>query len=460
MAFSGQAAAVAAIVYVCLLAVIYARRGRWPLYRILAGRKACIYSISILLFLLLIFGLVPQDGGGNGFFGALGFRAMKRSPVFLLAILFLSTGVTLSAIDDIRHFPRHHLGATCAHLGLAVILITGLFGGGTTERAKIEAAMGTPVHTASDERTGAARKLPFELTLKSFDAESYTSGVAVALPDGSFYETSVSVNHPAKIGSWRLYQTDYRMNAGTGEFTSVLKCVYCPLSGIYKVVLYLILFSAAVMAFFCGARKPGERRRFLASIAVSVIFICICIFRPGVHTQDLIPALRSPWLVPHVAAYIFAYTLMGVVTVLAIRILILTRGKKAEAAPSQPSGDPVSGAAAPRRPIRTELRLCDTLVRIGWAFLTMGMAMGALWAKQAWGDYWTWDPKETWAAVTWLSYLLYLHLRRRGTGLDGAAVRSMRAPLYLLIFSFLLLQMCWWGVNLLPAARALSLHTY
>jgi hypothetical protein len=64
------------------------------------------------------------------------------------------------------------------------------------------------------------------------------------------------------------------------------------------------------------------------------------------------------------------------------------------------------------RPIdRKDSDACYALVSIGFAFLTMGIVMGALWAKEAWGDYWTWDPKETWAAVTWMAYLLYLHAR-------------------------------------------------
>ena len=100
----------------------------------------------------------------------------------------------------------------------------------------------------------------------------------------------------------------------------------------------------------------------------------------------------------------------------------------------------------------SEIDVCDRLVRIGWAFLSMGMVMGSLWAKEAWGDYWTWDPKETWALLTWLSYLLYIHLRlfRRG---------SQRELCLLIIFSFACLQMCWWGVNYLPSAQD-SVHVY
>lgn len=53
----------------------------------------------------------------------------------------------------------------------------------------------------------------------------------------------------------------------------------------------------------------------------------------------------------------------------------------------------------------------DNLVYIGTAFLTLGLLFGALWAKEAWGHYWTWDPKETWAFLTWIGYILYIHYR-------------------------------------------------
>ena len=216
---------------------------------------------------------------------------------------------------------------------------------------------------------------------------------------------------------------------------------------------------------------------------MAVMFAGINIFKPEIHTEELMPALRSPWFVPHVIVYMFAYAVMGIATILAIRILWLTRRSAAGSAPAPGSTTPatVDAAASPLSPsLQGDLRLCDTLVRMGWGFITMGIVMGALWAKQAWGDYWTWDPKETWAAATWLSYLLYMHLRQ-GSALSSVTSagsvniarqnspaievashsnKALRRTLFLLIFSFILLQMCWWGVNYLPSAQGFSLHTY
>lgn len=213
---------------------------------------------------------------------------------------------------------------------------------------------------------------------------------------------------------------------------------------------------------------------------MAVMFASINIFKPEIHTEELMPALRSPWFVPHVIVYMFAYAVMGIATILAVRILWLTRRSAAGSAPAPGAKTPatVDATASPLSPsLQGDLRLCDTLVRMGWGFITMGIVMGALWAKQAWGDYWTWDPKETWAAATWLSYLLYLHLRQgQGSALPSVteptlavtepvevtshSSKSLHRTLFLLIFSFLLLQMCWWGVNYLPSAQGFSLHTY
>ena len=168
------------------------------------------------------------------------------------------------------------------------------------------------------------------------------------------------------------------------------------------------------------------------STLMSVVFICVNLFKPEIHSKSLMPALQSVWFVPHVIVYMFAYAMMGAVTLFALYLWL-----------RRPS----------RRPSDEEMGLCDNLIRIGWAFLSMGMIMGALWAKEAWGDFWSWDPKETWAAATWMSYLLYLHLRPR-------LRQDHHTAFALIIFSFLLLQMCWYGINYLPSAQGASVHVY
>jgi ABC-type transport system involved in cytochrome c biogenesis permease subunit len=162
------------------------------------------------------------------------------------------------------------------------------------------------------------------------------------------------------------------------------------------------------------------------STVLSAVFILLNVFKPEIHDQTLMPALQSPWFIPHVTVYMFSYSLLGCAFLIG---LVGIWRKSAELLPS-----------------------ADTLVYIGVAFLTIGMLSGAIWAKDAWGHFWSWDPKETWALVTWLAYLLYIHLRLYRKG-------SVRLWCFLLIFAFACLQMCWWGINFLPSAVD-SVHVY
>lgn len=159
---------------------------------------------------------------------------------------------------------------------------------------------------------------------------------------------------------------------------------------------------------------------------MSVLFIAINLLKPEIHDKTLMPALQSIWFIPHVTVYMFAYSVLGC----AFLIALIGLWKKQI----------------------TYLSVADTLVVTGIAFLSIGMLLGSIWAKEAWGNYWSWDPKETWALITWLSYLAYLHLR----------LKPRHHPRYaylLLVVSFMALQMCWYGVNYLPAAKQ-SIHTY
>jgi cytochrome c biogenesis protein len=147
--------------------------------------------------------------------------------------------------------------------------------------------------------------------------------------------------------------------------------------------------------------------------------------------QNADASLAKSMVRPHVIVYMFAYALLGAATVMAIYLLFIKK---------KPATD-------------DEMDISDNLVYVGLSFMTLGMLMGALWAKEAWGHYWAWDPKETWAAVTWFAYLAYVHFRR-------SRPHDLRPALYMLIVSFLLLQMCWWGINYLPSAQGSSVHTY
>lgn len=220
----------------------------------------------------------------------------------------------------------------------------------------------------------------------------------------------------------------------------------------------LIVFFAFIMGMWISLERPplrtmGETRlwysfflpvvglityerwryKWLLSFSTlfSTVFIVINIAKPDIHNKVLMPALQSPWFSPHVIIYMFSYAILGAVTLIAIYYLfkekqISDRGKIME--------------------------MADNLIYVGTAFVTIGMLLGAIWAKEAWGHYWSWDPKETWAAATWISYLIYTHIRLKNA-------TSYRTAMIVVIISFVILQMCWWGLNYLPSAQR-SIHVY
>ncbi len=167
------------------------------------------------------------------------------------------------------------------------------------------------------------------------------------------------------------------------------------------------------------------------STLLSTVFIVINIAKPDIHNKVLMPALQSPWFSPHVIIYMFSYAILGAVALIAIYYLF--KEKKLTN-------------------IDKLMEMTDNLVYVGTAFVTMGMLLGAIWAKEAWGHYWSWDPKETWAAATWISYLIYIHIRLKKDV-------SYRTAMIVIIISFVILQMCWWGLNYLPSAQR-SVHVY
>ncbi len=164
------------------------------------------------------------------------------------------------------------------------------------------------------------------------------------------------------------------------------------------------------------------------SVIVSGVFIMVNLLKPEIHFSNLMPALRSIWFVPHVTVYILSYAMFGAAT---IASFIAIRELKKSSERLMP--------------------LIDNLIYIGLGFLMIGMILGAIWAKEAWGDYWTWDPKEVWAFITASVYAVYIHSR--------AQRYPLRIILWILPLAFIMLMITWLGVSYLPAAQD-SIHVY
>jgi len=165
-------------------------------------------------------------------------------------------------------------------------------------------------------------------------------------------------------------------------------------------------------------------------MALAAFFLGINMLHPEVFDKTLMPALQSPWFIPHVIVYLVGYVLLAASSLTALHNVSLQVRKKENSA-----GESVS----------------HYLALLGFVLLSFGLIFGALWAKEAWGHYWTWDPKETWAFLSWLAYLGYLHAWRY-------KIERSKLQWYLAL-SFVVLLVCWFGVNYLPSA-ANSVHTY
>jgi ABC-type transport system involved in cytochrome c biogenesis permease subunit len=160
---------------------------------------------------------------------------------------------------------------------------------------------------------------------------------------------------------------------------------------------------------------------------MALLFLLLNYLHPENQDKILMPALQSPWFVPHVVVYILGYALLfgsAIVAVIGLSKYYF------------------------RRYDSKLIHMADNLVYLGFAMLTLGLLFGALWAKKAWGSYWTWDPKETWSLVTWLVYAALLHSRLiRGWKGKRLAMFS--------IIGFLCVLFTYFGVNYLS-----SLHSY
>jgi ABC-type transport system involved in cytochrome c biogenesis permease subunit len=196
-----------------------------------------------------------------------------------------------------------------------------------------------------------------------------------------------------------------------------------PFANTYETLMLFTWLSSVFFLFLIPRDGQGYLRllfAFLLSLALAASSLI------DAHPQPLVPALKSNWLFFHVLLCFVAYAAFFISFIAGL--LFLIGGEK----------------------IRMDLdKLSYKNILFGFPFLTAGIISGSIWAKQAWGTYWNWDPKETWSLVLWLIYLIYLHLRT-GRGWKG------KGPAWISVLGFAAVLFTYFGVNyLLP-----SLHSY
>jgi cytochrome c-type biogenesis protein CcsB len=267
-----------------------------------------------------------------------------------------------------------------------------------------------------------------------------------------------------------------------------LEAGYFPLSNLYESLFFLAWGITAI--HFVAERMSRSRLVGVVTSPVAMGITAFAALTLPLEMQEsapLVPALKSNWLMMHVSVMMLSYSTLMVGAAIAIGFLIVTRGQKVELKGSSvgtgsfrdrikqktlqtPAIDNVlastsaTGNTAVLDLPQTEtvtlsperLSLAETLdnisyrvIGLGFPLLTIGIIAGGVWANEAWGSYWSWDPKETWAFITWLVFAAYLHSRIT-RGWQG------RKPAILAAVGFVVVWVCYLGVNLLGK----GLHSY
>lgn len=198
-----------------------------------------------------------------------------------------------------------------------------------------------------------------------------------------------------------------------------------PLANSTEFMLWFAMIT--VILYLIYERKIGMKEAGGAVVLIAaLLMLAVAVLMKGQLgvVTPLMPALKSPWLTSHVITAAIAYAAFALAAGLAVMQLIKTERKV--------SRETVYG-----------------IVAGGFVMLSITIVLGAIWAEQAWGSYWSWDPKETWALITWIIYALYLHLHRR---LEWKG----RTASIMVISGFVLVLFTFFGVNYLLS----GLHSY
>lgn len=330
------------------------------------------------------------------------------------------------------------------HLSLLLIVI----GGAITFLGHKEGDLRLTPHLPANEYVttdGSYCRLPFTVTLNSFDIEYYSDGdkekdynseISINSYNRESDERSmwISMNHPARIGAWWIYQKSYDKNGSV-----LLGINYDPI-GRYVTFAGYLLF--ALSGFFLLYQRFGRSIMGIVML-VAIAAILSYLYYRGHYNTDMMPVLRSGWLTAHVSLVSIGYLLLAATMPISVYGLV--------------------------SPTTKCISRCNGLLLTGVYFLGLGIFVGAVWASVSWGNYWNWDPKETWALITLIIYSIPLHLSlfRFGGSKDGQAssvkrIRRLRRLYFsICILGFLSMIMTYAGITYLTQHTAItSLHAY
>jgi cytochrome c-type biogenesis protein CcsB len=210
---------------------------------------------------------------------------------------------------------------------------------------------------------------------------------------------------------------------------------HIPISNLYEVFVLFCLISALIYLYYeekLNTKKLGPFVMIIINVAVG--FLLWYTFTKGAdQIQPLVPALQSYWMKIHVPANFIGYGAFAIAAMVSVAYLLADNKFWRQYIPAKEILDDMT----------------YKLIAIGFIFFTIATILGAVWAAEAWGGYWSWDPKETWALIVWLNYAAWLHLR---------LIKGLRGDIlaWWSIAGLIITTFCFLGVNLFLS----GLHSY
>nr|YP_010286844.1 cytochrome c heme attachment protein [Hydrocharis dubia]UKT60846.1 cytochrome c heme attachment protein [Hydrocharis dubia] len=258
----------------------------------------------------------------------------------------------------------------------------------------------------------------------------------------------------------------------------VIRWIYwghLPLSNLYESLMFLSwsFLIIHMILYFKNHKKKDDLSAITTPSAIFTQSFTTSGLSTGMHQSAiLVPALQSQWLMMHVSMMLLSYAALLFGSLFSIALLVILVRKRINifskdknflvksfffgAIQLNEKRNAFENTAFPSFQNYYKYQLAQRLdywsyrvISLGFTFLTIGILSGAVWANEAWGSYWNWDPKETWAFITWIIYAIYLHTRTNQgfQGINSAIVASI---------GFLIIWICYFGVNLL----GIGLHSY
>ena len=243
---------------------------------------------------------------------------------------------------------------------------------------------------------------------------------------------------------------------------------YFPLSNLYESLLFLTWILLTIYLYI----EIQTKSRLIGAILIPTTllingFANLTLSPEMQKASPLVPALQSNWLMLHVSMMLLSYGTLIIGSLLCILFLVVSRYQEIDLKAMKDSTLPLYNVMVnyyEAKLISTSTEISELgkikllqnlddwsyrIIGLGFPFLTFGIISGGVWANEAWGSYWSWDPKETWALITWLVFATYLHARLT-KGWDGKKTAILGS------IGFFVIWICYLGVNFLGK----GLHSY